>query len=433
MNASTPDAAVEIHPTLRRAPSPDEIVERAEALVAEHPALARLGVIGRSRAGEPLRLLSIGEGERRVLVTAGAHSNEQVGGATVLELAGLLAGSPELLSGTAWDFVLCLDPDASRLADAGPVRETGLASVFEGFYRAAGEEQPEWAPSFGAWMPESDALLRLVRERRPYLQVSLHGVDVGGTFLQTTRAVPGLGAAFAASARRTGIPVESASYDAFFWDSDGPGVFVLPPADRRNRFEANIEDARTSTWYAPHAYGGRTLIVEVPQWTDERFADPTPLDDGPEVLRATAAFLRSRTRTVTALLKEAEPHAAAGPFLRAITTPLGVSHPLADEWDPKGRRDRHGALNQMTRARQASLETIAHRLPIRISALLARALEGPGRERERLHSRATGLVHRWCDEFASAFDLRAVPFADQVAHQGATVLAAARLTAPDGA
>ncbi|MBT2428052.1 hypothetical protein J7F02_20940 [Streptomyces sp. ISL-112] len=98
----------------------------------------------------------------------------------------------------------------------------------------------------------------------------------------------------------------------------GPGGFVLPPAGRRNRFEANIEDARTSTWYAPHAYGGRTLNVEVPQGTDERSADPTPLDNGPEAL------------------------------------------------------------------------------------LLACALEGPGEEKERLRSRATGPAHRWCDEFATS-------------------------------
>ncbi|CAM5723527.1 3-hydroxyacyl-CoA dehydrogenase OS=Streptomyces tendae OX=1932 GN=F3L20_12645 PE=4 SV=1 [Streptomyces tendae] len=48
--------------------------------------------------------------------------------------------------------------------------------------------------------PETRALTGVIDELRPFLQVSLHGTDLGGSWVQLTRDVPGLAEPFAKSA-----------------------------------------------------------------------------------------------------------------------------------------------------------------------------------------------------------------------------------------
>ena len=86
------------------------------------PDVCRVRTVGLSRAGEPLLLLSVGHGSRNVLVVAGPHANEMVGGATALLLARRVAADPVLRDGAdaAWHFLLCADPDGARLNEAVP-------------------------------------------------------------------------------------------------------------------------------------------------------------------------------------------------------------------------------------------------------------------------------------------------------------------------
>lgn len=62
--------------------------------------------------------------------------------------------------------------------------------------------------------PETRALTRVIDEVRPYLQVSLHGTDLGGSWVQLTKDIPGLAEPFAKSAAELHIPVETAASDA---------------------------------------------------------------------------------------------------------------------------------------------------------------------------------------------------------------------------
>ncbi|RSS39564.1 dehydrogenase, partial [Streptomyces sp. WAC07061] len=71
-----------------RYPTPHELALAGRALADEHPGRVRLRQAGVSRGGRPLWLLSV-DGQRggpgEVLVVAGAHANEPVGGATALD------------------------------------------------------------------------------------------------------------------------------------------------------------------------------------------------------------------------------------------------------------------------------------------------------------------------------------------------------------
>ncbi|MFG3105054.1 M14 family zinc carboxypeptidase [Streptomyces sp. NPDC048182] len=415
-----------------RYPTVDEVADSARRLVSRYPETARLRRIGASRQGRPILMLSVGGGPRHVLVVAGPHPDEPVGGATAMALAELVVSgggrSPATDPGlVTWDLVLCLDPDGAALSRYRP--ETPAAHTLAGYYgsvyRPMAAEQPEWAPITGAQLPESRALFDVIEERRPVLQCSLHNVDAGGTWVQLTRDLPGLAAPFAASAAAHGIPVQDGTFDALYWENPSPGYYVLPPPGSTARLAAGSENIGASTWCAPAGYGGVTAIVEVPLWAADRAADPTPHPDPAGALRDLTGLVRDGGHRVTALFDKARaflPPAADSPPRRVLEWMAeGLYDLVAASWEPLRRQSA-----ALTTAQVCALDVVARRQPLRAAGLLAGLLEtsrDPGAP--ALRRELDALFTAWCGDFARALRLRRVPVADQVGHQCRTAVAAA--------
>ncbi|MFD9260722.1 M14 family zinc carboxypeptidase [Streptomyces sp. NPDC059538] len=426
-----------------RYPTPRELGLAARALADEHPGEVRLRQAGASRAGQPLHVLSVAAtggaplgADRNVLVVAGAHANEPVGGATVLSLARRLLDDPAPRAGCGWHFLLCADPDGANLHRTP--RPYSLLDYHRSFFRPPGPEQPEWAPSLlppDRLPPETLALTALIDELRPVLQVSLHATDLGGSWVQLTRDIPGLAEPFAKSAAELRIPVENGASDAAGWPSPGPGIFVIPQPGSEAAGAFHPEDTRLSTWYHAHRYAGTTAIVEVPMWASDLVDDPAPHPDPRGALRMLAERLTTDAALVAAVRGSArvreedpppQPDPAAAPLLRAVDWTLSLIPQVAAEWTA-------GAPAEATAAYIASIDAFGRRLSLRAAAMLLRVL------RTQEHPAAPGLdrlVTGWCEDFAARFGARWVPVATQVEHQSRTVLAADdRLVAarrPDG-
>ncbi|MFE9563036.1 M14 family zinc carboxypeptidase [Streptomyces sp. NPDC006487] len=402
-------------------PTPHELALAARALADEHPASARLRQIGASRAGEPLWLLSVGsttatQTAPNVLVVAGAHANEPVGGATALALARHLIRVPA--AGTAWHFLLCADPDGAALHRTP--RPYSLLDYHRNFFRPPGPEQPEWAPSLlppDRLPPETLALTRLIDELRPALQVSLHGTDLGGSWVQLTRDIPGLAEPFGKSAAELRIPVETSASDAAGWPSPGAGIFVMPAPGISPDGPFHPEDTRLSTWYHAHRHAGTTAIIEVPMWASDLVDDPAPHPDPRAALRILAGRLTADAARVAALREGAadgtDPAAAA--LLRAVDWTLALIPRIAAEWTGPG------APAEATAAYIGSIDAFGRRLSLRAAAMLLRVLRAQGQPAAPAVDR---LVTGWCEEFADRFQARWVPVATQVEHQSRVVLAA---------
>lgn len=408
---------VSLLPELRY-PSLAELVLSARALAAHRPALCTLRQVGVSRAGRPLHLLSIGHARRAVLVVAGAHSNEPTGGPTLLAVAERVLRERELRADVSWHFLLCADPDGASL-HVTPAPRT-LFDYHRGFFRPAAPEQPEWAPAAlppDRLPPETRALTRVIDELRPYLQVTLHGTDLGGSWVQLTKDVPGLAEPFAKSAAELHIPVETGASDAAGWPASGPGVHVMPAPGAGAAYPSMPDDARSSTWYHVHRYGGLTAVVEVPMWASDLVDDPAPHPDPARAMRRLAARLRRDALEVERVLAEALPRldGVDGPLFRAAKWALELVPGLAADWT-------HTPPADDTMAYVGSVDAFGRRLPLRAAAMLLRVLqEADDRGAERLEH----LVASWSDAFAERFRARWVPLENQVEHQSRTVVAAA--------
>lgn len=408
---------VSLLPELRY-PSLAELVLSARALAAHRPALCTLRQVGVSRAGRPLHLLSVGHARRAVLVVAGAHSNEPTGGPTLLAVAERVLRERELRADVSWHFLLCADPDGASL-HVTPAPRT-LFDYHRGFFRPAAPEQPEWAPAAlppDRLPPETRALTRVIDELRPYLQVTLHGTDLGGSWVQLTKDVPGLAEPFAKSAAELHIPVETGASDAAGWPASGPGVHVMPAPGAGAAYPSMPDDARSSTWYHVHRYGGLTAVVEVPMWASDLVDDPAPHPDPARAMRRLAARLRRDALEVELVLTEALPRLEGvdGPLFRAAKWALELVPGLAADWT-------HTPPADDTMAYVGSVDAFGRRLPLRAAAMLLRVLqETDDRGAERLEH----LVASWSDSFAERFRARWVPLENQVEHQSRTVVAAA--------
>ncbi|MGJ5878581.1 MULTISPECIES: M14 family zinc carboxypeptidase [Streptomyces] len=399
-------------------PTVAELESAARMLTVRRPGLCALRRIGVSRAGRPLRLLSVGHARRAVLVVAGAHANEPTGGSTVLALAERVLRERELRSGVSWHFVLCADPDGASLHTTSAPRT--LLDYHLGFFRPAGPEQPEWSPSVlphDRLPPETHALLGVLDELRPYLQVTLHGTDLGGSWVQLTRDVPGLAEPFAKSAAELGIPVERGASDAAGWPVSGPGVFVMPGPGAHTAYPSMPDDARHSTWYHAHRYGGLTAVVEVPMWAGDLVDDTAPHPAPAAALRYLARRLVTDAGRVERVLAEALPRLPGpdGPLLRAARWALALAPGLARDWTD-------GPPPDLSAAYVGSVDAFGRRLPLRAAAMLRRALVDAGAPGAPFLEE---LVAEWCESFGERFRARWVPVADQVEHQVRTVVAAA--------
>ncbi|AWT46095.1 dehydrogenase [Streptomyces actuosus] len=430
-------------PPLLRYPSVDELADKAAALVARRPRHARLRRVGTSRAGAPLWLLSVGHGSRQALVVAGPHANEPVGGATALRLAERVLADPSLTEGAdaTWNLLLCLDPDGLRRNEdwlSGPYT---LGHYFRHFFRPGFLEQPEWLPdgAAAAVLPETRTLLALQDELKPFFQASLHGVDVGGGFVELTHDLPGLADRMAGIARRLGVPRELGPYDTLYWPVLGPAVHLIPPPQRGDLAAAITEAAVESTWYHPHRYGTVTAIVEAPMWGVAAVEDGSPPADRDAVLRTISRTLRHDARTLELLLARIRPLLAAVPDAARLLAPVGdyllVCPGLADAWDPdRGVQDR--PLPPLMTAHLAALRIAGRRLALRTAGLLHQLVTGAGAVAAGALPELDRLIDAWCADYRDGCGARWIPVARQVEYQARVVLAAFELAAhraPEGA
>lgn len=421
-------------PPLLRYPTVDELGARAAALVARHPRDARLRRVGVSRAGVPLRLLSVGHGGRQALVVAGPHANEPVGGATVLRLAERALADPRLTEGadTTWNLLLCLDPDGLRRNERWLTGPYSLGHHYRNFFRPGFLEQPEWLPdgAAAAALPETRALLALQDELRPFLQCSLHGVDVGGGFVELTHDLPGLDRRVAGVSARLGVPRELGAYDALFWPGLGPAVYRIPPPRRRDLAAAITEAAVESTWFHPHRHGTVTAVVEAPMWGVAAVADgslPAAADVAAE-LRSVSRTLRHDTLQLRGLTARIRPYLTGVPEAARLLAPVDdyllVGPGLADAWDPDCGNDSARPLPPMTTARLTALRLAGRRLALRTAGLLHQLVTRAGRDPAGALPELDRLIDARCADCRDGLGARWIPVARQADYQTRVVLAA---------
>ena len=113
----------------------DELNASSHQLVEDFPELASIRIVGQTRQGDPIELLTIKGGEKQAFVFGGPHPNEPIGTMTIEYLSRRLCEDGALREelGYTWHFIKSIDSDGMRLNEgwfAGPFTPTNYARHF---------------------------------------------------------------------------------------------------------------------------------------------------------------------------------------------------------------------------------------------------------------------------------------------------------------
>lgn len=212
-------------------------------LAERHPDRTSWRVIGHTRGGLPMEMLSIHGGPTNILLINDPHPMEPVGRTTTHALAEATLADPQLLADASYHIIISSDPDSSVLNNRWPATEgpVDMAAFNLGIHRGAMSDQPDhnfpapWQPE--SPLPETRAQMRIMGELGPEITFSLHNTDFEGAYLfvghnharPATEIVSTMPDILHTAATQRGIPVAETTPDAEGMPTVGRGVFEVPP------------------------------------------------------------------------------------------------------------------------------------------------------------------------------------------------------------
>jgi len=161
-------------------PGPEEVGRALARVARDSHGRVRLGIIGRSNEGRPIRLATVGHGRTRLLYVTQQHGNEPLGTPAAVRALWAL-GVPDsawhrwLRSRVTIDVVVQANPDGAVRDQrynhdptaTGPYAQPGVGYDINRFHNPL-------TPIGDNPVPESRAVLRLWRATRPEIVVDYH-------------------------------------------------------------------------------------------------------------------------------------------------------------------------------------------------------------------------------------------------------------------
>ena len=270
----------------------DELNASSHRLVETYPEIASLKVIGQTREGDPIELLTIKGGEKQAFVFGGPHPNEPIGCMTVEYLSQRLCEDEALRQELdyTWHFIKSIDADGMRLNEGwfgGPFSPSNYARHF---YRPASDEQVEWTfpieyktLKFNEPLPETQALMQVIDEIKPQFLYSLHNAGFGGVYYYVSNECPPLYDTFHKIPEWFNLSLDLGEPEMSIAELYAPAIYrMLTSTDMYDHLERNgvpnpaeIMGFKSSSAQYAERYGSFFLIVEMPYFDEPRVNDLT--------------------------------------------------------------------------------------------------------------------------------------------------------------
>lgn len=271
----------------------DELNASSRQLVEDFPELASIRVVGQTRGGDPIELLTIKGGDKQAFVFGGPHPNEPIGTMTIEYLSRRLCEDTALRDelGYTWHFIKSIDSDGMRLNEgwfAGPFTPTNYARHF---FRPAPYDQVEWTfpvdykeLHFNSPLPETEALMKVIDELKPTLLYSLHNAGFGGVYYYVSEPCEPLYDAFHEIPSWYDLALDLGEPEVNYVEQYAPAIFGM--ISTKNSYDyleqngtpnpAEVMQAGASSAEYASKYGSFFLVVEMPYYEDPRVNDLSP-------------------------------------------------------------------------------------------------------------------------------------------------------------
>jgi hypothetical protein len=274
----------------------DELKASSQELARKYSDRVEVLNVGHSRQGDPIEALKIGNGPKQAILFAMPHPNEPIGSMTLEYLSSRLVEDGSLLQSLnhTWYLIKCIDPDGARLNEGWFKGPFTVGNYARHHYRPASFQQIEWtfpidykSLHFDSPLPETQALMSLIRKVRPDFLYSIHNSGFGGAYFYITEEAPSLYSSFYGLVASQGLPLHLGEPEAPHIPKYAEAIFKMTGAQEEYDYleqhtsedPADIFRAGTDSFvYASrfcHPFG---LVCEVPYFYHPAIGDSSASD-----------------------------------------------------------------------------------------------------------------------------------------------------------
>ncbi len=236
--------------------------------------------IGKTAENKPLKVYTIGSGEKTGLIIGVPHSDEPLGSLVAIYFIDWMVKHPEVdFFGWRWLIIPVLEQRGMRMNEGWFSNWGSLVKTAKSYFREPTENQYEWTFPFEyknyKWLssrPESDAVKKIIKHEKPDLLCNLHHCGFYDTYFYFSRDLPEVYSRLRALSNNLGLPLSSSNPDVPFGKILTPGFYRMyglkDYIDYYDKYEPEnlLTMKRGSTsdeWYQDEI-GGFSFNCEVP-------------------------------------------------------------------------------------------------------------------------------------------------------------------------
>jgi hypothetical protein len=237
-------------------------------------------IIGKTAENKPLKMYTMGNGEKTALIIGVPHSDEPLGSLVTTYFVDWLAKHPKVdFFGWKWLIIPVLEQRGMRMNEGWFSSWDSLVDTAKSYFREPTDNQYEWTFPFEyknyKWVqprPESVAVKDVLKAEKPSLLCNLHHSGYYDTYFYFSQDLPEAYPRLRKLSNNLGLPLSTATPDVPFGEILTPGFYQMyglkDYIDYYTKHEPeNLltmrRGASSDEWYSD-AVGGFSFNCEVP-------------------------------------------------------------------------------------------------------------------------------------------------------------------------
>jgi hypothetical protein len=180
--------------------------------------------IGKTAENTPLKMYSLGRGEKTALIIGVPHSDEPLGSLVTVYFVDWMLKHPEVdFFGWRWLIIPVLEKRGMRMNEGWFGSWGSLVDTAKSYFREPTENQYEWTFPFEyknyKWVhsrPESNAVKEIIKDEKPDLLCNLHHSGFYDTYFYFSRDLPEAYPRLREMSGNLGLPLSTSNPDVPF-------------------------------------------------------------------------------------------------------------------------------------------------------------------------------------------------------------------------
>jgi hypothetical protein len=192
-------------------------------------------IIGKTAENKPLKMYTMGNGEKTALMIGVPHSDEPLGSLVTIYLIDWMAKHLEAdFFGWRWLIIPVLEQRGMRMNEGWFSNIDSLVDTAKSYFREPTENQYEWTFPFDyknyKWVhprPESNAVKETLKDEKPDLLCNLHHSGFYDTYFYFSRDLPEAYPRLRKLSDNLGLPLSTSNPDVPFGKVLAPGFYQM--------------------------------------------------------------------------------------------------------------------------------------------------------------------------------------------------------------